>query len=113
LFCKNDSWEEVFTELADRAHLIMLNSLEQHRDYWLKSSEGLEKEIDIILKNNQLLSKTLVLHNAFEEEITENNGLKKIILSAKWASPFEMHTIEGEFVGPIGSLPKEFIEKIY
>ncbi len=113
LFCKNSIWKNVFNELADRANLILVNTLERDGSHNLKLGEGLEQEIDIILKKNELLSKTLIIYNDKKSnETLEDKRLNKIIQASKWSSAYKMHDNEGEFTGPIGFLPKEFIRII-
>ncbi len=109
LFCEDDVWEQVFEELAERADVIILNTLEKHGDYWRKPGKGLEREMGLILSAPSLLDKTFVLHNNFEKEPAPDSRLHRIIKDARWAAAFDLHDpATQEYMRPAGDMPEGF-----
>ena len=107
LFCRDAVWEETFQELARRASLIVLNTLERNGDYWLKPGQGVEWEMELLLNDNTLAGKTFVLYNEFERPPASGSRLSRIIGTARWASPFTLHDPgTQQYRRPEGEIPE-------
>lgn len=114
VFCKDIYWETVFFELAKKADFIIVNSIEKDGDHYLNIREGFLKEFYLILQNEELLNKTLVLHNDFEKGDSRYHSLNEMIKHSRWSSEFTLYNKNThDFSMPEGELPKDFIKSVH